>query len=1152
MNSSHVDMPTGRKTVRCVKYFSMLFTSIVLMNGIAPDISAAAEPRVIFSDDFEDHDVGQTLGDVLPLMGERYVDHGPTAVVATESLAGVKNPEAVGEHCAICTRQSVFCELTAADAAAVKDQIVRFRFDLLFTGEGAGGADIQTFVGTDPESSRAFNLLIDSNGQISYYARGTQPVGERVPVGEWVSFDLLADYKNQIFKVKIGEVDFTGRFDKKSRDFTNFYIGKFGEANYYFDNIRVEIATELAKELEGVAAQIAVTDSDLLQNLEQSESPFNVGTASQLFVDRLLVRDSERIWFTQHKGNKHPANPVLKPEFPWEGWRCEIFGNVIFDEQEQIFKMWYLPEEGPNGEYFDETNVTCYAVSKDGVHWEKPLVGTLKSKNGKPHNAVAHVFLPSVIKDMHDPDASRRYKCIGWSSRPPGYNTFVSPDGLNWTLFSETPIAPGGDVMTGYWDENRKLYVAFPKIHPLTRGHNRRQFGTMFSPDFKYWTNPVLSFTVDQRDDAGTFARLEQVRPILDRVDHPQLMRTEYYGIGAYTAESCTLAFPWILSINNNARYGNHEGPQEIQLAVSRDLIHWERPFRTPVIEIGELDQWDASYHTTAATALRVGDEVWLYYSGANYTHGTPVLYRETFEDGTPTGRKGKYSAAIGLVTWPLDRFVSADAGSDGGTLTTIPVRYSGDRLEINANVKPDGHIIVELLDGAGRPLEGVTASEKLSGDGLRHSVQFAGTTDLSVHRGQPVSLRFKMKNAELYSFAFRGDGDVKTSLLPKTHDKLANHKPLKIACLGDSVTGIYYHTGGRRAYPEMIPFALKAADPQIDVTVVNAGISGNTTVNGLDRLERDVLKHKPDLVTVMFTLNDMTRIPLPDFEANLQEIIERCRDIGAEVVLCTTNGVIDTPGRPIIKLLDYNVAIKKLGEKLSVPVCDIYAAYEKIKENDPLKFRLLMSDEIHPNMDGHKINAEVICKTLTGKDVSIAELGPEQPGLPFTASKIKGGEAVRVLAMTPYDKAIAAAFKTAAPEAKVEVVAWETEGKTLAQLEQDAKTVRNASPRYDFVFVGVPLAVTPDDENLTEAGINSYLWTLNWSLSFAIQEWDFAAATPAVLKPISPEDRGRNRFARNLIHAQHVNLVDRPKESPSSAEEILTEWLTAQLKSGK
>src|SRR5262245_28029093 len=83
--------------------------------------------------------------------------------------------------------------------------------------------------------------------------------------------------------------------------------------------------------------------------------------------------------------------------------------------------------------------------------------------------------------------------------------------------------------------------------------------------------------------------------------------------------------------------------------------------------------------------------------------------------------------------------------------------------------------------------------------------------------------------------------------LLPRLHARLAAREPVEIVCLGDSVTGVYYHTGGRRAYAEMIPFALRAVFPEAQVTMVNAGISGNTTRDGLARLERDVLAHKPD-----------------------------------------------------------------------------------------------------------------------------------------------------------------------------------------------------------------------------------------------------------------------------------------------------------------
>ena len=496
--------------------------------------------------------------------------------------------------------------------------------------------------------------------------------------------------------------------------------------------------------------------------LASSLSPFDVGSRAQLFVDRVLVGEAQGMSWTQHPGRKHPANPLVRADRPWEGWRLEIFGSVLYDEQEKQFKMWYLADAHGVEGYCAHPFFTCYATSSDGVHWEKPLVGTLASKSGRPHNAVAFVHLASVIKEVDEPDPVRRYKMIArlWLGKPGGYHTFVSPDGLHWTRHSEEPISPWADVITGFWDHRRQLYVAFPKMHDAQwRGHKRRLFYTITSSDFCHWSKPVLSWTTDLRDDAGVLARLERVRPILDRPDDPALMRTEYYGIGVYPAESCTLGFPWVLTINNDARWGNHEGPQEIQLAVSRDLVHWERPFRTPVIGHGQLDQWDASYQVTAARAIDVGDEVWLYYAGANYTHGTPALYRTEFETGESTGRTTRFTSSIGLVTWKRDRFVSVDGPAEGGTLTTVPVRFEGDRLEINARTAENGSVVVELCDAVGRPIEEFAPSNAFIGDALRHVVTFGGQSDVSRLSGAPVVLRFVLHNAELYSFAFRLGG---------------------------------------------------------------------------------------------------------------------------------------------------------------------------------------------------------------------------------------------------------------------------------------------------------------------------------------------------------------------------------------------------------
>lgn len=477
-------------------------------------------------------------------------------------------------------------------------------------------------------------------------------------------------------------------------------------------------------------------------------SPFPVEDKAQLFIDQVLVRNTEHIAFTLHPAREHPENPLVKADLPWEGWRLEIYGNVIYDEEESLFKMWYLGEET---ETFPNYTV-YYAVSKDGVHWEKPLVGTVQTATYPEHNVVAaEIILPSVIKDNRESDPEKLYKMIGWDQKRHGYHTWVSPDGLHWNPFSQEPLCRGGDVITGYYDEQRALYVGFPKIGHVIRGHDRRVFWLITSPDFQTWSEPELVITPDLRDDASSLARIEETRTILDVPDDPSLMRTEFYGVGAYPAESCTLAFLWMLTINNNARYGNHEGPGELQLAVSRDLRHWERPFRTPCLTRGKPGEWDGGFFVTQSRALQVKDEVWLYYSASTYTHGTPCLYR-----AENTGRHTTHNSSIGLAIWDRDRFVSADASSDGGALTTVPVIFTGNRLELNARTKPEGFVTVSLLDAAGNPLPGFETSEPVTGDNLRHTVQWNGSTDLSALTGKPIMVRFNMRSAELFSFAFR------------------------------------------------------------------------------------------------------------------------------------------------------------------------------------------------------------------------------------------------------------------------------------------------------------------------------------------------------------------------------------------------------------
>lgn len=354
---------------------------------------------------------------------------------------------------------------------------------------------------------------------------------------------------------------------------------------------------------------------------------------------------------------------------------------------------------------------------------------------------------------------------------------------------------------------------------------------------------------------------------------------------------------------------------------------------------------------------------------------------------------------------------------------------------------------------------------------------------------------------------------------------------PVTIVCLGDSVTGVYYHTGGRRAYPEMLEIAIRMAKPQAQVKVINAGISGHTTTQGLARLDRDVLQHKPVLVTVSFGLNDVVRVPEEQFVANLETLVARCREAKTQVVLCTPNAVITTGSRPVEKVSRYCDKIRELGRALNVLVCDQFAAGESLRAKDAWAWRLTMSDEIHPNMDGHKRMAQELCRTITGKKVSLTEVGPPRDFLAKTRDLLKQGKPVKVLAMPPLDGFVGSALKQFHSQAVVDVTPWPTDGKSLAELEQAAQQlVRAAKP--DLVILAVPAnAAAATDEEFAR----SYSWIMNWSLSFGHQEWDCVVVHPSVVAPDINVPRGD--LVRQLVRAQDLTLIDRPAGERSPAE---------------
>jgi hypothetical protein len=326
-------------------------------------------------------------------------------------------------------------------------------------------------------------------------------------------------------------------------------------------------------------------------------------------------------------------------------------------------------------------------------------------------------------------------------------------------------------------------------------------------------------------------------------------------------------------------------------------------------------------------------------------------------------------------------------------------------------------------------------------------------------------------------------------------------------------------------------------------VQVINAGVSGTSLPHGLARLERDVLSHKPHLVTIMYGMNDMTRDSLAVFKQNLATMANRCGEAGAAVLLCTQNSIV--AGRSPKTLAEFSQAIREVGRERKLPVADCHTAYEAVRNRDAREWSLLMSDEIHPNMDGHKLFASVIARSITGKEDALKDVTPPSPAIPRVLSLLKAGKPIKVLAMPPFDKVIAPALKAIDPKASVEVTPWPTEGRSIAELRQAAKKVRDL--KMDLVIVAVP---TEADAPSPDAFVVSYSWVLNWSLSFASQQWDVIAIPPSTFQTsLSDKERERDQLIRRLIAAQDLSMVTRSRNDTRPLRELLVRWLLDQAR---
>ena len=217
------------------------------------------------------------------------------------------------------------------------------------------------------------------------------------------------------------------------------------------------------------------------------------------------------------------------------------------------------------------------------------------------------------------------------------------------------------------------------------------------------------------------------------------------------------------------------------------------------------------------------------------------------------------------------------------------------------------------------------------------------------------------------------------------------------IAFLGDSVTqGCFelymkaenvYETefDSEYAYHNCLKKIFSVLFPNVPLNIINAGISGNNSTDGLNRLERDVIAYKPDLTVVCFGLNDNWKGAdgIEEYKNNLKTIFTKLKESGSEVICMTANMMCDYVNyrldRPEFKEIAegtakqqndgradmYFSAAKEVAAECGVKICDVYSKLKRMNELGIDTTELLSNYINHPKREMHWLFASSLVDAM-------------------------------------------------------------------------------------------------------------------------------------------------------------------------------------------
>lgn len=438
----------------------------------------------------------------------------------------------------------------------------------------------------------------------------------------------------------------------------------------------------------------------------RAQEILDLGARRELFVDQFLIETMEgdvRLQVQQPT----PQEVVLVTGESWEGNTCAYYS--IFQDGD-LYRMYYRGSHAVNMKSA-HAEVTCYAESSDGIHWEKPNLGLFEWEGSKDNNIVwtgigTHCFVPFLDRNPDcTPDA--RYKAIS-RGRPQGSKglyVFKSPDGIHWSLIKDHPVITEGAFDSqnlAFWDPVSRQYVDYHR----TFSDGVRSIMMCTSDDFIQWSKPVL---LQYPDAPNQHLYTNAIRPYA-------------------AAPHIRIGFP--------TRFLPKSQQVEPVFMASRDGVVFRR--------------YDEAVIPQSAPKDRDGNRSNYMTNGLLELPGRPdelsVYATEAYYAG-PDSRVRRFA-------YRRDGFVAMQGS---GTVLTKPLTFAGRKLDVNYRCGENGSLLVEICNPQGTPISGHSMANcrRLTGDSVSEHVTWNDSASINDIGPQPIRLRFSLNNSQLFSMQF-------------------------------------------------------------------------------------------------------------------------------------------------------------------------------------------------------------------------------------------------------------------------------------------------------------------------------------------------------------------------------------------------------------